>query len=129
MGPDGRDRDRTAAQQHPPGFVPPRRAGQRNAADAGRRLPVPRGQTVGRVRRLPRRHRTSQSAGGLPQRLVVHAAMANLPDWVWPLLRREPPPALQRQALNAAVGLLAQPLRWALADGIAAHARRRVSHP
>ena len=52
--------------------------------------------------------------------------MANLPDWVWPLLQREPPPALQRRALNAAVGLLAQPLRWALADGIAAHARRRV---
>ena len=69
----------------------------------------------------------SHAAGGLPQRLVVHAPMANLPDWVWPLLQREPPPALQRRALNAAVGLLAQPLRWALADGIAAHARRRVN--
>ena len=60
------------------------------------------------------------------QRLFVRDALAELPDWAWPLLRRRPPSALQRQALHVSLHVLAQPLRWALKDGIAAHARRRM---
>ena len=60
------------------------------------------------------------------QRVFVRTALAELPGWAWPLLRRRPPSALQRQALYASMQLLARPLRWALKDGIAAHARRRM---
>ena len=60
------------------------------------------------------------------QRLLVQAALAHLPHWAYPLLRLQPPGALQRRALQAAVVALGAPLRWALDDGVAACARRRV---
>ena len=61
------------------------------------------------------------------QRLFVRVALDELPDWAVALLGRTPPGALQRHAQRGALRLLAQPLRLALRDGIAAHARRRMA--
>lgn len=73
-------------------------------------------------------HDTPLAPGRLAlQRLLVQAALAHLPHWAYPLLRRQPPGALQRRALQAAVVALGAPLRWALDDGVAACARRRVA--
>lgn len=72
-------------------------------------------------------HDTALAPGRLAlQRLLVQAALAHLPHWAYPLLRRQPPGALQRRALQAAVVALGAPLRWALDDGVAACARQRV---
>ncbi len=60
------------------------------------------------------------------QRLLVQAALAHLPAWAHPLLRRPAPGAWQRHALRAAVVAVGAPLRWALDDGVAACARQRV---
>ena len=60
------------------------------------------------------------------QDLLVQAAFAQLPGWAWPLMRRTPPGPLRRHALDLAVRALALPVRHALRDGIAAHARRRM---
>lgn len=70
--------------------------------------------------------RPLRGALGPMQDLLVQAALANLPDWAYPLMRRPRPGPLRRHALHAGVQALALPIRHALRDGIAAHARRRM---
>ena len=72
--------------------------------------------------------RVGQAPAAL-QKVMVQAALGHLPAWAYPLMQRPEPGALQRRATQAAVVALAQPLRWALRDGIAEHARRRMKAP
>ncbi|MDE2479301.1 MAG: DUF2236 domain-containing protein [Betaproteobacteria bacterium] len=60
------------------------------------------------------------------QQLFVQAALHELPDWAYPMMQLPAPSPLRREALRAGIRVLAQPLRWALKDGVAAHARRRM---
>lgn len=71
--------------------------------------------------------RVGQAPASL-QKVLVQAAIDHLPDWAYPLMHKPVPGALQRQASRAVVLALAQPLRWALSDGIAEHAQRRMAH-
>jgi len=59
-------------------------------------------------------------------KLMIQAGFYNLPDWAFAKIGRPKPNALQRLAVEQAVKLAAQPIRAALKDGVAAHARRRV---
>jgi hypothetical protein len=59
-------------------------------------------------------------------KLMIQAGFYNLPDWAFAKIGRPKPGALQRLAVEQAVKLAAQPIRAALKDGVAAHARRRV---
>ena len=59
-------------------------------------------------------------------KLMIQAGFYNLPDWAFAKIGRPKPGALQRVAVEQAVKLAAQPIRAALKDGVAAHARRRV---
>ena len=73
------------------------------------------------LQRMP----AADAPGGL-QQLFVQAALHELPDWAYPMMRLPAPSPLRREALRASIRVLAQPLRWALRDGVAAHARRRM---
>jgi uncharacterized protein (DUF2236 family) len=59
-------------------------------------------------------------------KLIIKAGFANLPDWIYPMIKRQAPSAGERQLINESVKLLAQPVRWALDDGVYAHAKRRM---
>ena len=59
-------------------------------------------------------------------KLMIQAGFLNLPDWAFAKIGRPKPSAMQRLAVEHAVKLAAQPIRSALKDGVAAHARRRV---
>lgn len=60
-------------------------------------------------------------------RLLHAAAELELPQWAHRMMQRSPPGGLQREAVAAGIRLLAVPVRRALNDGVAAHARRRVA--
>ncbi len=60
-------------------------------------------------------------------RLLHAAAELELPEWAHQLMGRSEPGALQREAVAAGIRLLAIPVRRALNDGVAAHARRRAA--
>lgn len=62
-------------------------------------------------------------------RLLHAAAEMELPHWAHRLMGRSPPATLQREAVALGIRLLAVPVRSALHDGVAAHARRRVAMP
>jgi uncharacterized protein (DUF2236 family) len=59
-------------------------------------------------------------------RLVSKAGFMNLPDWVFPLIQRKTPSALERMAVQSAINLIAKPVRKALQNGVAAHSYRRI---
>ena len=59
-------------------------------------------------------------------RLVSKAGFMNLPDWVFPLLKRKTPSAVERMAVQSAINLIAKPVRKALQNGVAAHSYRRI---
>jgi uncharacterized protein (DUF2236 family) len=59
-------------------------------------------------------------------RLVSKAGFMNLPDWVFPLIKRKTPTALERMAVQSAINLIAKPVRKALQNGVAAHSYRRI---
>ncbi len=62
----------------------------------------------------------------LLNRLIIKAGFYNLPDWAYPLIKRPSPSALERRLLNQSIQLIAKPVRWALTNGVATHARRRM---
>jgi uncharacterized protein (DUF2236 family) len=59
-------------------------------------------------------------------RLVSKAGFMNLPDWVFPLIQRKTPSALERIAVQSAIKLIAKPVRKALQNGVAAHSYQRI---
>ena len=59
-------------------------------------------------------------------RLIIKAGFYNLPEWAYPLIKRPAPSALERKLLNQSIQLIAKPVRWALTNGVATHARRRM---
>jgi uncharacterized protein (DUF2236 family) len=59
-------------------------------------------------------------------KLMIQAGFYNLPDWAFAKIGRPKPTGFQRLAVEQAIKLAAQPIRAALKDGVAAHARRRV---
>jgi uncharacterized protein (DUF2236 family) len=59
-------------------------------------------------------------------KLITRAGFLNLPDWVYPLIKRSTPSLLERIAVKRSVDLIAIPVREALKDGVAAHSLRRV---
>lgn len=59
-------------------------------------------------------------------KLLCRAGFMNLPDWVYPFIKRRKPGVLERLAVQKSIKLMALPVRKALKDGVAAHARRRV---
>jgi len=59
-------------------------------------------------------------------KLITRAGFLNLPDWVYPLIKRSTPSLLERIAVKKSVDLIAIPVREALKDGVAAHSLRRV---
>lgn len=59
-------------------------------------------------------------------KLLSRAGFMNLPDWVYPLIKKRKPSLLERIAVRNSINLIALPVRAALKDGVAAHARRRV---
>ncbi len=61
-------------------------------------------------------------------RLLHAAAEVELPGWARELMGRPAPGFLRREAIVSSVSLLAVPIRAALNDGVAAHARRRVAN-
>lgn len=71
-------------------------------------------------------HAPSEPHLFLLNKLIIKAGFANLPDWLYPMIKRQVPTVRQRQLINACVKLLAQPIRWALEDGIHAQAKRRM---
>ena len=62
-------------------------------------------------------------------KLIIKAGFANLPDWLYPIIKRPAPSNSERDVLNESVKLLARPVRWALDDGVYAHAKRRMIRP
>lgn len=59
-------------------------------------------------------------------KLIIKAGFYNLPEWVYPIIKRPIPTRGERDLVNNAVRLMAKPVRWALNDGIYAHAKRRM---
>jgi len=59
-------------------------------------------------------------------KLIIKAGFNNLPDWVYPLLKREAPSESERYLLDTAIQAIAVPIRWALNDGVYTHAQRRI---
>ena len=59
-------------------------------------------------------------------RLIIKAGFYNLPDWAYPILGRNIPTRLERQLVNQSINLIAKPVRWALTNGVHAHAKRRM---
>jgi uncharacterized protein (DUF2236 family) len=62
----------------------------------------------------------------LLNRAIIKAGFYNLPDWAYPMMGRTAPTALERHLINQSIQLIAKPVRWALTDGVAAHAKRRM---
>lgn len=58
---------------------------------------------------------------------IIKAAFSNLPDWLYPIIKRPIPSMREKEIINESVKLLAYPIRWALNDGVYAHAKRRVA--
>lgn len=61
-------------------------------------------------------------------KLISQAGFYNLPAWAFEKLNRPHPGFIQRTLVSSAVDMVAIPIRSALKDGVAAHARRRVAH-
>lgn len=59
-------------------------------------------------------------------KLISHAGILNLPNWVYPLIDKPIPNKLERFVVKKSIDLMAVPIREALKDGVAAHSRRRV---
>jgi hypothetical protein len=59
-------------------------------------------------------------------KLISKAGFYNLPDWAFERLNQPVPGLIQRTLVSSAVDLIAIPIRDALKNGVAAHARRRV---
>ena len=59
-------------------------------------------------------------------KLISKAGFYNLPDWAFEKLNQPVPGLIQRTLVSSAVDLIAIPIRDALKNGVAAHARRRV---
>ena len=62
----------------------------------------------------------------LLNQLIIKAGFYNLPDWAYPIMDRKVPSRVERQLVNQSIHLLAKPVRWALNNGVHAHARRRM---
>jgi len=60
-------------------------------------------------------------------KLISKAGFYNLPDWAFEKINQPVPGLIQRTLVSSAVDLIAIPIRDALKNGVAAHARRRVS--
>jgi uncharacterized protein (DUF2236 family) len=59
-------------------------------------------------------------------RLISKAGFYNLPDWAFHKLNMPVPGMIQRSLVSTAIDMIAIPVRDALKNGVAAHARRRV---
>lgn len=59
-------------------------------------------------------------------KLIVRAGFLNLPQWVYPMIKKPIPSHFERLAIKKSIDIVAVPVREALKDGVAAHARRRV---
>jgi uncharacterized protein (DUF2236 family) len=59
-------------------------------------------------------------------RLIIKAGFYNLPDWAYPLMGRNPPSMIERGLVNQSIQIIAKPVRWALTNGVHAHAKRRM---
>jgi uncharacterized protein (DUF2236 family) len=59
-------------------------------------------------------------------KLISRAGFLNLPDWVYPIIKKPRPTYIERLAIKKSIDLLAIPVRRALKDGVAAHSLRRV---
>lgn len=59
-------------------------------------------------------------------KLISRAGFLNLPDWVYPIIKKPMPNYLERLAVQKSIELIAYPVREALKDGVAAHSLRRV---
>jgi uncharacterized protein (DUF2236 family) len=59
-------------------------------------------------------------------KLITRAGYLNLPDWVYPFIKRPTPNLIERLAVKKSIDLIAVPIREALKDGVAAHSLRRV---
>jgi uncharacterized protein (DUF2236 family) len=59
-------------------------------------------------------------------KMISRAGFLNLPDWVYPIIKRPQPSRLERLAMSSTIRLMAIPVREALKDGVAAHSLRRV---
>jgi uncharacterized protein (DUF2236 family) len=59
-------------------------------------------------------------------KLISRAGFLNLPDWVYPIIRKSTPSYLERLTIQKSIDLIAIPVREALKDGVAAHSLRRV---
>lgn len=59
-------------------------------------------------------------------KLISRAGFLNLPDWVYPIIKKTTPTYLERLAVQKSIDLIAYPVREALKDGVAAHSLRRV---
>ncbi|MGV0998962.1 MAG: oxygenase MpaB family protein [Fluviibacter sp.] len=58
--------------------------------------------------------------------LVSRAGFANLPEWVYPIIKKPIPSKWERFAIEKSIKLVGIPIREALKDGVAAHSYRRV---
>lgn len=59
-------------------------------------------------------------------KLISRAGFHNLPDWVYPIIKKPMPSYFERLAIKKSIDLFATPVRRALKDGVSAHALRRV---
>ena len=59
-------------------------------------------------------------------KLISRAGFLNLPDWVYPIIKRPAPNYFERIVVKKSIELIAVPIREALRDGVAAHSLRRV---
>ena len=59
-------------------------------------------------------------------KLISRAGFLNLPDWVYPIIKKPTPTYLELLAVRKSIDLIAYPVREALKDGVAAHSLRRV---
>jgi uncharacterized protein (DUF2236 family) len=59
-------------------------------------------------------------------KLISRAGFLNLPDWVYPMIRKSTPNDFERLAVKKSIELVAIPVREALKNGVAAHSLRRV---
>lgn len=62
-------------------------------------------------------------------RVFYRAALADLPDWARQAMGLTPVSVFETQSLRLAIRGMALPIREALKDGVAAHARRRMETP
>jgi uncharacterized protein (DUF2236 family) len=59
-------------------------------------------------------------------KLIIKAGFYNLPDWAYAVMGRKIPSEMERKLLNQSILLIAKPVRWALTNGVHAHAKRRM---